>query len=273
MQKKLFDEISYITSKITTKKYSTSFSMGILFLDESIRLHIYNIYGLVRFADEIVDTFQGYNQKVLLENFKADTFRAIKDKISLNPILNSFQYTVNQFSIDHDLILAFFKSMEMDLSASSHDDVSYDQYIVGSAEVVGLMCLKVFVDGNDAAYNTLTPSARSLGAAFQKVNFLRDIKEDYETLGRIYFPNVHTISDFATNKKEIEADIDQDFEHALSGIIQLPEGSKKGVLLAYHYFYELHQKIKKINPEKVLTQRVRISNVYKIWLMIKVKFK
>ena len=267
--KHLFDNVSYQVSKITTKTYSTSFSLGILTLHKSIRQPIYNIYGFVRFADEIVDSFHNYDKSKLFKKFKQDAFLAIEDKISLNPILNSFQETVNTYNIDLSLINNFLDSMEMDLSEKIYNEENYNNYIYGSAEVVGLMCLKVFVNGNETLYNNLRPSASSLGSAFQKVNFLRDANEDYSSLGRTYFPDVQMNNFSQTDKLKIEKDIKIDFENALVGIKMLPRFSKGGVYLSYLYYYHLFRKIKSLPSSKVLEERIRISNIEKIFLMFK----
>lgn len=266
--KLLFDNLSAQVSKMTTKAYSTSFSLGIYFLDNRIRKPVYAIYGFVRFADEIVDSFDGYNKKYLLEKFKQETFEAIENRISLNPILNSFQHAVHQNNISLDLIETFLQSMAMDLEKVDYTKPKYQQYILGSAEVVGLMCLKVFTENNYNMYEELTPYAMKLGAAFQKVNFLRDMKDDYDILGRIYFPNVN-ISEFNSDtKQEIEKEIDQDFKIGLEGIKKLPLSSKSGVYLAYVYYQSLFKKIKELPAQQVLKQRVRINNGKKIGLMV-----
>ena len=267
--KKLFDEVSYKCSKITTKTYSTSFSFGILTLHKSIRKPIYNIYGFVRFADEIVDSFHDYDKSILFNKFKADAFLSIDDKISLNPILNSFQETVNTYSIDLSLINNFLDSMEMDLSKKSYNKENYNDYIHGSAEVVGLMCLKVFLNGDEHLYNKLKPSAMSLGSAFQKINFLRDANVDYSLLGRSYFPDVQMNSFSQEDKLKIEKDIEKDFKDALVGIKMLPRFSRGGVYLSYLYYYHLFRKIKSLPSSKVLEERIRISNIEKIFLMFK----
>ena len=267
--KKLFDEVSYKCSKITTKTYSTSFSFGILTLHKSIRKPIYNIYGFVRFADEIVDSFHDYDKSILFNKFKADAFLSIDDKISLNPILNSFQETVNAYSIDLSLINNFLDSMEMDLSKKSYNKENYNDYIHGSAEVVGLMCLKVFLNGDEHLYNKLKPSAMSLGSAFQKINFLRDANVDYSLLGRSYFPDVQMNSFSQEDKLKIEKDIEKDFKDALVGIKMLPRFSRGGVYLSYLYYYHLFRKIKSLPSSKVLEERIRISNIEKIFLMFK----
>ncbi|HSF44796.1 MAG TPA: phytoene/squalene synthase family protein, partial [Chitinophagaceae bacterium] len=218
----LFHDVSQECSRITTERYSTSFSSAIKMLHADLRTPIYNIYGFVRFADEIVDTFHEHPKEELLARFKTETYQAIEQGISLNPILNSFQITVNKYNIDHDLIEAFFKSMEFDLSKQEYDQAGYEEYIYGSAEVVGLMCLFVFCDGKKDKYDELMPHARSLGAAFQKVNFLRDVKADYQTLNRMYFPGVDFSNFTPRMKAEIEADIAKDFRHAYEGIVKLP---------------------------------------------------
>lgn len=267
--KHLFDNVSYQVSKITTKTYSTSFSLGILTLHKSIRQPIYNIYGFVRFADEIVDSFHNYDKSKLFNKFKQDAFLAIEDKISLNPILNSFQETVNTYNIDLSLINNFLDSMEMDLSEKIYNEENYKNYIYGSAEVVGLMCVKVFVNGDETLYNNLRPSASSLGSAFQKVNFLRDANIDYSSLGRTYFPDVQMNNFSQADKLKIEKDIEIDFENALVGIKMLPRFSRGGVYLSYLYYYHLFRKIKSLPSSKVLEERIRIANIEKIFLMFK----
>jgi phytoene/squalene synthetase len=232
-----------------------------------MRRPIRDIYGFVRFADEIVDSFGGYDQEILLEEFTKDTFIAIERKISLNPILNSFQQVVNEFNIDHELIHCFLRSMKMDLLPYNNDQESYEDYILGSAEVVGLMCLKVFCNGSEEQFQELKPSAMKLGAAFQKVNFLRDAKDDFEVLGRTYFPEVNMNNFSAIDKKAIERDIDKDFQEALVGIKQLPTSSRKGVYLAYIYYLQLYKKIRRMPANKVLEQRTRIPNLQKLSLM------
>jgi 15-cis-phytoene synthase len=271
--KQLFDDVSYKCSKITTKTYSTSFSFGILALHKSIRKSIYNIYGFVRFADEIVDSFHDYDKSNLFNKYKTDAFLAIDDKISLNPILNSFQETVNSYSIDLSLINNFLDSMEMDLSKKSYNKENYNDYIHGSAEVVGLMCLKVFVNGDELLYNKLKPSAMSLGSAFQKINFLRDANVDYSLLGRSYFPGVQMNSFSQEDKMKIEKDIEKDFKDALVGIKMLPDSSKGGVYLSYLYYYHLFKKIKFLPSSRVLEERIRIPNIEKMFLMFKAIFK
>jgi phytoene synthase len=241
--------------------------LGILFLSSKLHNPIYNIYGFVRFADEIVDSFEGYDKKYLLNKFRLDTVDAIEQKISLNPILNSFQKVYHQYNIDWELVDTFLKSMEMDLSFTVYDQVDYDEYILGSAEVVGLMCLKVFTENNSELYDNLKPTAKKLGAAFQKVNFLRDAQADFEGLGRTYFPDVNMGSFTNNDKQSIELEISQDFNDALIGIKQLPKGSRKGVYLAYFYYMKLFKKIKKLPANRVLESRIRIPNPQKIGLM------
>ena len=267
--KQLFDNVSYQASKLTTKTYSTSFSLGILALHKSIRQPIYNIYGFVRFADEIVDSFHNYDKSKLFNKYKQDAFLAIEDKISLNPILNSFQETVNVYNIDLSLINNFLDSMEMDLSEKIYNEENYNNYIYGSAEVVGLMCLKVFVNGDETLYDKLRPSASSLGSAFQKVNFLRDANTDYSLLGRTYFPDVQMNNFSQADKLKIEKDIEIDFKDALVGIKMLPRFSRGGVYLSYLYYYHLFRRIKAVPSSKVLEERIRIPSIEKIFLMLK----
>ena len=266
--KALFDSVSIRASRLTTKAYSTSFSLGILGLDKKYHDPIYAIYGFVRFADEIVDSFEGYPQKELLERFWKDTHLALDEKISLNPILNSFQQVVNTFEIDRELIETFLRSMEMDLYKNDYDEAGYKEYILGSAEVVGLMCLKVFVDGSEERYQLLKKPAMQLGSAFQKINFLRDLHADYKKLGRTYFPGVDLNNFNETVKTEIEADIDIDFMAGYEGIKQLPKGARFGVYIAYVYYYSLFKKIKKTHCDIILRQRVRISNKRKYGLFV-----
>lgn len=266
--KVLYDQTSSQCSKLITRKYSTSFSLGIYFLDKTIHKSIYNIYGFVRLADEIVDSFNGYNKKKLLEEFRVNTEKAIKHKISLNPILNSFQYTYHKYNIDWSEVDSFLKSMEMDLNHKDYNSTEYDTYIFGSAEVVGLMCLRVFTDNQNNLYEELKPYAKKLGSAFQKINFLRDLQDDYEILGRSYFPNIDLKNISVEDKTKIEQEIEQEFNEALEGIKLLPKNSKKGVYLAYVYYRQLFVKISNLSPQEVLDARVRIPNFQKIMLMI-----
>ena len=265
----LFNELSAQCSKATTEKYSTSFSSAIKLLHPNLRMPVFNIYGFVRFADEIVDTFHGYDKEVLLTEFKSETYKAIERGISLNPVLHSFQLTVNKYSIPHHLIEAFFISMQMDLCNGSYNWQGYNEYIYGSAEVVGLMCLYIFCDGNNATYEKLRPSAQSLGAAFQKVNFLRDIKVDYQLLSRTYFPDVDFKNFTPAMKLKIEEEISRDFSAAYQGIVQLPIKARFGVYVAYKYYLSLFKKIKTIAPVKILEQRIRIPNYSKVFIIAK----
>lgn len=263
----LYNNVCLECSKITTKRYSTSFSLGTRLFDKPTHDAIYAIYGFVRFADEIVDSFHPYNKAELLNRFKTDTYKAIEEGISLNPILQSFQLVVNLYNIDQHLIDAFLRSMEMDLNPTSYNKNKIGEYIYGSAEVVGLMCLKVFCKGNQQKYENLYQPARRLGAAFQKVNFLRDIGEDFFNLGRVYFPNVDFNNFNPEQKLQIEADIQSDFDAALEGIKQLDNNSKLGVYVAYRYYLSLFHKIKRIPPHKLLDKRYRINNLKKLLLM------
>lgn len=265
--KELFDSVSIRCSRLTTKAYSTSFSLGILCLEKKMRDPIYAIYGFVRFADEIVDTFHDFDKQMLLDRFKEETYRAIEEKISLNPILNSFQHTVNQFNIDRELIDQFLKSMEMDLDKKNYDEAGYKEYILGSAEVVGLMCLKVFCSGDTDMYNRLKPHAMSLGSAFQKINFLRDLNADYVGMGRMYFPGLELNNFNEHAKRDIEENIEKDFHDGFLGIKQLPKGSRFGVYVAYVYYYALFRKIKNTPSERVLESRIRIRNRHKATLL------
>jgi len=268
-----FHAVSNKSSEITTKEYSTSFSSAIRLLHHDLQQPIYNIYGFVRFADEIVDTFHDYDKASLLEEFKNDTYAAIHRKISLNPILNSFQKTVNEYNIDHHLVGAFFQSMEMDLNQKTYDTRNFNEYVYGSAEVVGLMCLHVFCEGKKEVCEKLKFSARSLGAAFQKVNFLRDINADYNSLSRMYFPGCDFNNFTEQDKKQIEADIHNDFKAAYSGILKLPLKSRFGVYVAYKYYLSLFKKIKNLEPARILESRIRIPDYKKIMIMVRAGVK
>ncbi|MCC5937353.1 MAG: phytoene/squalene synthase family protein [Lunatimonas sp.] len=270
--KQLFEDTTFECSKLITQRYSTSFTLGIKTLDKKFHKSIYAIYGFVRYADEIVDTFHDFDKKTLLDRFRSDTYLAIDEGISLNPVLHAFQVVVRQFDIDKDLIDAFLHSMEMDLDFTKYSDEKYHEYIYGSAEVVGLMCLKVFCEGDGTTYEKLKGYACSLGAAFQKVNFLRDIKSDFEERGRVYFPGVDFNSFDQSAKKVIEADIQKDFDDALIGIRQLPEGAKLGVKIAYLYYLKLFHKIKSTSPEVITRQRIRIPNARKASLLLATYF-
>ena len=265
--KQIFDQLSADFSKLTTQRYSTSFSLGIYFLGKELRQPIYSIYGFVRLADEIVDSFHEFDKKYLLDKFKQDTFEAIDLGISLNPILNSFQKVVNQYQIDHELITLFLNSMEMDLLEKIYTPELYGEYILGSAEVVGLMCLKVFTSGDESEYQRLKPYAMKLGSAFQKINFLRDVKADYQSLNRCYFPNVNLKVFCDVDKKAIEKEIEDEFAEALIGIKMLPLSSRNGVYLSYIYYKKLFSKIKGLSAERIMMERIRISNHLKIGLM------
>lgn len=265
--KELFDKVSRRCSSLTTNMYSTSFSLGIRCLDKNLRDPIYAIYGFVRFADEIVDSFHAYDKATLLKRFKTETYLAIQEKISLNPILNSFQATVNHYNIGLDVIEQFLKSMEMDLTCKDHSQNSYEDYILGSAEVVGLMCLKVFCNGNEESYQKLTPFAMRLGAAFQKINFLRDLNADYAGLGRTYFPGVNLDHFTEDCKRQIEMQIKDDFDEGYKGIKQLPRSARFGVYVAYVYYKALFNKIKNTPSELVMRHRIRIRNRHKAGLL------
>lgn len=267
--KQLFDELAYKVSQAVTEKYSTSFSLGILALKPSIRPAIYAIYGYVRLADEIVDSFHGYDKARLLQRFKTETWGAMEEGISLNPILQSFQQTVERFAIDKKLIEQFLHSMEMDLKQIDYNSDLYKEYIVGSAEVVGLMCLHVFVKGDKESFEDLKPYAMKLGSAFQKVNFLRDLKDDYHLLGRTYFPSIDMHIFNNRIKGEIEQEIEAEFKEALIGIKELPSSARFGVYLAYKYYLSLLRKIKDTPAEKILNQRVRIPNSQKLSLAMR----
>lgn len=267
--KAIFDDHSFQASRLVTKLYSTSFYAGVKCLDKAIRDDIHAIYGLVRFADEIVDTFHGYDKKSLFAEFKEATFDGIERKISLNPILNSFQAAVNKYTIDHELIHQFFHSMEMDLNPVNYTLKSYKEYILGSAEVVGLMCLKVFVYGNNEEYLRLKPYAMKLGSAFQKINFLRDMKDDFKELGRVYFPNLDAESITVEDKRKIEKEIDQEFKEAYVGIKQLPKSSRFGVYVSYVYYTKLLAKIKRKTAKDLLDGRIRIPYNTKMFLFAK----
>lgn len=260
-------------SEIITKRYSTSFSLGIRVFDKKFRAPIYAIYGFVRFADEIVDTFHDFNKKELLQRFREETYVAIQEGISLNPVLQSFQKVVNEYKIERELIDAFLDSMEMDLYQNKYCDNQYNTYIYGSAEVVGLMCLRVFTEGNEQEYQRLKPSACKLGSAFQKINFLRDMKSDFDERGRVYFPGVDFLRFDNKQKAIIEADIQAEFDAALEGIRQLPKGARLGVYLAYKYYINLFEKIKKANAVRVQKERMRVNDAKKIYLLFSSAFK
>lgn len=267
LSENLYNNVCLDISKLTTKKYSTSFSLGIAVLDKKFHNPIYAIYGFVRFADEIVDTFHSSNKHELLQRFKADTYKAIEEKISLNPILHSFQLVVNKYSIEKELIDSFLYSMEMDLQKIEYDVEKYKLYILGSAEVVGLMCLRVFCEGNNEYYLSLKKPAMQLGSAFQKINFLRDLKADFFQLGRTYFPEIKSNVFNNDVKKQIEQDILLDFDSGYKGIKLLPKGSRFGVSLAYSYYLSLFNKIKKLDAELVLKERIRVTDTKKYLIL------
>lgn len=275
--KQLFDSASADCSRLVTKKYSTSFSLAVKMLSPKIRAAIYNIYGFVRFADEIVDSFHDYDKETLLDEFEKDYYTALDRGISMNPILNSFQATVKEYNITDDMVKAFLKSMRTDLHKSSYNTIEdYESYIYGSADVVGLMCLKVFVNGDEEKYNELKIPAMKLGSAFQKVNFLRDLKSDFEELNRSYFPNVNFANLNQQSKEDIINDIESDFYIAYhQGILKLPVEAKFGVYMAFRYYKRLLNKLKKVPSSKIIETRVRISNPMKINLLARsyVKYK
>ncbi len=269
----LYTKTTLECSKVITEHYSTSFTLGIKTLDKRFHLPIYAIYGFVRYADEIVDTFDGYDKKTLLSRFKSDTYVAIEEGVSLNPVLHSFQLIVNKYKIDHELIESFLHSMEMDLYYADYNQEGYEAYIYGSAEVVGLMCLRVFCEGNLAAYDRLKADAKRLGSAFQKVNFLRDIKSDFQERGRTYFPDVDFANFTLEDKKAIENDIQADFDAALRGILELPKGAKGGVYLAYKYYLRLFDKIKNCPASRIQNERIRVPDYQKITLLASTYFQ
>jgi phytoene/squalene synthetase len=262
--KSIFDKVSNDCSKLVIKRYSTSFYFSSSLLSKTIRQDIFNIYGFVRLADEIVDTFHDYPKQELLEDFEKELWRSVDNKISLNPILNSFQHTVNKYSIPKDLINSFLDSMKMDLEKKEYKSVEeYKKYIYGSADVVGLMCLKVFVKGSESSFSELSPFAISLGSAFQKVNFLRDLKDDSNVLNRVYFPNVDMNNFNEKSKKEIILEIEKDFANSVKGIVKLPKNSKFAVYIAYRYYNKLLKKLKRTSSENIVKKRIRIHNLQK----------
>ncbi|WP_273566391.1 phytoene/squalene synthase family protein [Maribacter halichondriae] len=268
--KSIFDNVSYSCSKLVTESYSTSFALATKMLDISIRGHIYNIYGFVRFADEIVDTFHDYEKEKLFDKFEKDLEAAVSDKISLNPILNSFQHTYHSFGIPWHLVSAFMKSMRMDLTKTGyHTEEEYREYIYGSADVVGLMCLKVFVKGEEKRYEDLKETAMALGSAFQKVNFLRDLKADFEHLNRTYFPNTNLSELDEASKQKIINEIKNDFHLGYSGIVQLPQEAKFGVYTAYKYYYKLLKKLENTPSLEIKNARIRVPNYQKFGLLAK----
>ena len=262
--KSIFDKVSNDCSKLVIKRYSTSFYFSSSLLSKTIRQDIFNIYGFVRLADEIVDTFHEYPKQELLEDFEKELWRSVDNKISLNPILNSFQHTVNKYSIPNNLINSFLSSMKMDLEKKEYNSIEeYKKYIYGSADVVGLMCLKVFVNGSESSFSELSPFAISLGSAFQKVNFLRDLKDDSNVLNRVYFPNVDMNNFNEKSKREIILEIEKDFANAVKGIVKLPKNSKFAVYIAYRYYNKLLKKLKRTSSENIVKKRIRIHNLQK----------
>ncbi len=269
----LFNQTCRECSRLITERYSTSFSAGIRAFDPKFRSPIYSVYAFVRFADEIVDTFYDHPQAEMLEEFRQETWRAIEKRISLNPVLHAFQEVVHRFGIERELIEAFLDSMEMDLHQNRFGQKSYDDYIYGSAEVVGLMCLRVFCEGDREQFDRLKSPARSLGAAFQKINFLRDLKSDFEDRGRVYFPGVDFQNFTAEDKLHIEKDIKKDFDAGYAGVLQLPIGARFGVYLAYVYYLKLFKKIQKTSPCKVRESRIRVPNSEKMLLLFQSSLK
>lgn len=267
--KEIFDKASVDCSKLITKSYSTSFSLAVKMLSPSIRNPIYSIYGFVRLADEIVDSFHNYDKEKLLNEFEEDYYKAYNDGISINPILNAFQITVKKYQINDELIQAFLKSMRQDLYQTSYTQEQYKEYIYGSADVVGLMCLKVFVNGNEKKYNDLKDAAMSLGSAFQKVNFLRDLKDDAGVLNRVYFPQINLLNLSKDSKNKIIKEIEDDFKKAYLGIKKLPAVAKFGVYTAYVYYKTLLRKLKRTPSNKILSTRIRVSNSHKFGLLTK----
>ena len=264
----IYNEFAANSSKNITHLYSTSFTLGIKMLDKKFHEHIYNVYGLVRLADEIVDTFHDHDKKQLLADFEADTYKAIETGLSTNPIIHAYQLTANKYNIDNKLLKAFFKSMQMDLYQIEYDAENYNEYIYGSAEVVGLMCLQIFTEGNKEQYEQLKAGAKSLGAAFQKVNFLRDMQADFEERGRIYFPNVDFVNFSKADKLKIEKDIEADFEAARLAILALPLSSRIGVYLAYKYYTKLFNKIKRAPASAILKERFRVPDIEKMYVLV-----
>jgi phytoene/squalene synthetase len=269
----LFNDTSLACSKLITARYSTSFTLGIRTLDPRFHVPVYAVYGFVRWADEIVDTFHDHDKAALFADFKRQTDEALAIRFSLNPVLHAFQLMVHRYGIDREFIDAFLRSMEMDLEDNSYDQSLYEEYIYGSAEVVGLMCLRIFCEGDGAMFERLREPARRLGSAFQKVNFLRDIRSDYEERGRVYFPGVaYERFDDAT-KRQIEADIRADFDAAYAGIVQLPRSARLGVYLAYVYYLKLFHKIRQLSAARILGERVRVPDNTKILLLMGTYFR
>ncbi|MCE7994047.1 MAG: phytoene/squalene synthase family protein [Roseivirga sp.] len=269
----LYDQTTFECSKLITQRYSTSFTLGIKTLNKKFHYPIYSVYGFVRYADEIVDTFHNFDKKGLLDRFRQDTYKAIADGVSLNPVLHSFQAVVNKYHIEQELIDSFLYSMELDLTEQDYTEDGYEEYIYGSAEVVGLMCLRVFCEGDSDLYDSLLSPAKKLGSAFQKVNFIRDIKSDYEDRGRVYFPGVDFNEFSKMAKEQIEADIQKDFDEALDGIMRLPSGAKMGVYLAYRYYLKLFRKIKNCPASRIKEERIRIPDSRKMGILLSTYFQ
>ena len=269
MQQHLFNKVSINCSKLVTKTYSTSFSMAVKTLSPSIRDGIYSIYGFVRFADEIVDTFHEFNKEKLIDEFEHDYYKGLEEGISLNPILNAFQLTVKKYNINDELIQAFLKSMKQDLHKVDYTSAEFNNYIYGSADVVGLMCLRVFVNGDEKRYEKLKMSAMRLGSAFQKVNFLRDLKDDVEMLNRSYFPGINILNLDSNTKAKIINEIEEDFKLAYEGIKKLPKEAKFGVYTAYAYYKSLLNKLKRTPSNEIISSRIRVSNPHKFGLLAK----
>lgn len=267
--KELYDKISYKSSQVTTKAYSTTFSLGIFFIKKNIRKDIYAIYGFVRLADEIVDTFHDYDKGSLFDRFREEVYRSMREGISLNPIINSFQITANKYKISVELIEQFLHSMEMDLKKQVYNPETYKEYILGSAEVIGLMCLKVFTYGKPELYDKLKPYAMSLGSAYQKINFLRDLRDDYQTLGRTYFPGIRIEHFDENSKSELIRDIEKDFSHGYLGIRLLPRAARFGVYLSFKYYYGVLRKIKIAKPNEMLQKRIHLSGERKIYVLFR----
>ena len=271
--KELFDQVSIKLSKTLTKSYSTSFSLGIQFLAKPLRDPIYALYGFVRLADEIVDSFHDFDKKILFDRFKEDVYLSISQKISLNPILNSFQSVVNDYNIEQELTDSFLFSMEMDLYKKEYTRIDFEKYVLGSAEVVGLMCLRVFIKANEKEYQRLKPYAMKLGAAYQKINFLRDLRADFQSMGRSYFPDIDLTKFTHEDKIVIEREIENDFREGYEGLKLLPKSAFFGVYLSYAYYFALFQKIRNTSAEKVILERIRISDIKKYMILLKLYFK
>ena len=265
---RLYSDVCAECARLVTHRYSTSFSMGIRLFEDALRAPIYAVYGFVRFADEIVDTFHDHDKRQLLREFRRDTYAAIERGLSLNPVLHSFQETVTKYGIERELIDAFLYSMELDIEHRAYERQLYDTYIYGSAEVVGLMCLRIFTHGRPGEYERLREPAKRLGAAFQKINFLRDISSDFHDRGRVYFPGVSFAAFSDRQKREIEAEIAEDFEAALVGIRELPRGARLGVHCAYVYFRNLLTRIQQVEARRIARERVRVPNAAKLSLML-----